>query len=276
MATRTKVSYSYRNRNGQGLWLPPDPAIGLTSIALPNVYEQDSAQMYPLGTRLVIGQRTYHYYKAGGDINYTLAGIFSTQAMLNASVNSYDTSQAAGETVFKIDGTSDGSPAVDFYAGGYIVIFVASALGRPQMRIVSSLAAEATTPFTVALTLEQPLPCAVAANAGCEILPNRYASCVTGWGDVLAGGMYPCVGVPTRIMTSGRYGWVQTWGPCFVARTSTEMGAADLDRTAVFSTDGSIQPCRERWDAAKSSQLAGFSLAINNTGTGWIMLMIDP
>jgi hypothetical protein len=279
MAIKTKVNYSLRNYNGQIIWLPPDPADGLNNIALPTIFEQDSTQKYPLGTRYSDGECAYHYYYAGGAITVALTGITSTKGMLNSGLYVYG-AHAAGVRKVKIDGTSAGSPVADYYAGGRVVFFAANSVGRSQMRIVSSLAAEATTPYAVELTLEQPTYQALADNVTGEIMPNRYANCVSSFqgqsGDGTSG-TCPTLGIPCRNMTSGYYGWVQTWGPCFVGRTSTEPGS-NLQRMTCFSTDGSIQPVSERWGATTplSAQMAGYSLSVVDTGTGWIYLMIDP
>lgn len=277
----TKITHPLMNANGQYVEAIPEKGSesGVGNLVIPNIFEQHLIQQYPIGTRYHDGQCTYHYYKAGGAITVALTGITGTKAMLNSAGYVYGT-HLAGVTKVKIDGTSAGVPAKDFYAGGQIVFFAANAVGRSQMRIVSSEAAESASPYAVELTLEQPTYQDLANDVACEVIPNRYSECKSSFqgqsGDGTSG---TCVtlGIPCRNMTSGYYGWVQTWGPCFVGRTSTEPGNG-LQRMVCFSADGSIQPVSERWGATtpSSAQMAGYSLAMNDTGTGWIYLMIDP
>ena len=281
MADR-KIVHSLISNGGGFIQLPPwagGQEDGIwQNLGIPTIFEQDVVQKYPIGTRYVDGQSTYHYYYAAGAITVALTGITSTKGMLNSAGYVYG-AHAAGVIKVKIDGTSNGVPAENYYAGGQIVFFAANSVGRSQMRIVSSLAAEATTPYAVELTLEQPTYQALADNVSCEVMPNRYVSCESSFqgqsGDGTSG-TCPTLGIPCRNMTAARYGWAQTWGPCFVGRTSTEPG--DNQRQVCFSTDGSIQPISERWGAATSlsMQMAGYSLSIKAAGTGWIYLMIDP
>jgi len=270
----TKVNYSYRNRNGQGIWLPPNPGSGLANLAIPNVYQEDATQIYPIGTRFANNERVYHYFKAGGTIAYVLAGIFSNQAMLKTAVNTYG-AHVAGAQVLKIDGTSAGSPVADYYQGAYILLIGVGSSERILMRIESNLAAESTSPYAVALTLEQPIPFDISNDVNCEILGNRYASAITAWGDTLLGTMYTCLGTPARKMTSGYYGWVQTWGPAFAARAGTDT-TTDADRTVIWNTDGSIGPIDEKINSNYSHQIAGYALAINGTAPGWFYMTVDP
>lgn len=267
-------------QDGQYIQLPPwaGGQVGLGNAAFPGLFDESATQIYPVGTRFVDGQCTYHYYYAASAITVALTGITSTKAMLNSGLYVYG-AHTAGVTKVKIDGTSAGVPAENFYAGGQVVFFAANAIGRSQMRIKSSLAADATSPYAVELTLEQPTYQALADDVTGEIMPNRYVSCESSFqgqsGDGTSG-TCATLGIPCRNMTAARWGWVQTWGPCFVGRTSTEPG--DNQRQVCFSTDGSIQPVSERWGAATSlsMQMAGYSLSIKATGTGWIYLMIDP
>lgn len=261
--------------NGARLYLPPDPDIIKTEMPL--IFEESIVKQYPLGTRYVDGQNTFHYYKAGGTIAYILAGIFSNVALHAASgVHTYGAA-LAGATTLKIDGTSAGVPVADAWAGGQMLIIGGAAGERTNVRIVSNLAAESTTPYAVEITLEQPLPFDVSNDTDVEIIPNRYASAVTAWGGALLGTYYTCLGLPTRKMTANYYGWVKTWGPAFAARAAYDT-SSDGNRTMVWSTDGSIRPCSLGvWDETSVSwQLAGYSLSIGGTGDGWFFMMMDP
>ena len=272
--TVKKFQQQIVSENGGILYLPPDPSLVLTDI--PKIFEQSATLLYPIGTRFVDGKVTYHYFKAGGTINYVLAGIFSNVAMLESAVNTYGAT-LAGATTIKVDGASAGVPAADAWAGGTILVIGAGSSERVMMRIVSNLAAETASPYAVELTLEQPLPFDISNDVNCEIMPNRYASAITAWGDTLLGTMWTCIGIPARKMTANYYGWVKTWGMAFAARAGTDT-TTDADRTVIWNTDGSIGPADEKWgpSTSYSHQLAGYALAINGTAGGWFHMMCDP
>lgn len=274
----TKINHDLRSVDGQTIYLPPEIAGQPypSNIRLPNVYQEDTSQLYPLGTRFVSGERVYHYYKAGADIAYTLSALFSNKAMLADGVNTHD-AVLAGVTKIKVDGTGAGNPVANAWAGGYILTIGLAAAYRTNMRIVSSLAAETDTPYAVELTLEQPLPYAVADDTNVEIFPNRYASCISTHATGSGTGM-TCVGMPARGMTSGSYGWVQTWGPSFAVRAA-ELMEADGDRQLCVAYDGSLRAysyVSGGHAVANSWQMIGYSLAISGTGGGWFFLTIDP
>ena len=284
-----RINHDLRCVDGHTVYLPQEVGgdVGAGNLALPNIYTEDSVQQYPIGTRLEMGERTFRYYKAGAAITYLKSGIASYNCRTASAQDSYDTSQAAGvgtvASPLKINGTTAGTPALNHYAGHYIVIFVATALGVVTMKVLSS-SASAADPInavqTVELVLDQPTPMAIAANTDCDLFPSRYAdcrSCFQGQDGQLNADWNPIVGVPMAIMTSGKWGWCQTWGPCFVVCTSTELGDASFDRQAVFSQDGSIEPSNEAWHTDdKASQIAGYTLAtVDGAGSEWIMLMLD-
>lgn len=282
----TKKNTDLRNVDGQTVSLPQEVGgdVGAGNIALPNIYAEDSVQKYPLGTRFDMGERVFRYYKAGAAITKLNVGICSYVCRTASSQDSYDTSQPAGvgtaANPFKIDGTSDGVPAKDAYAGHYIIPWVTASLGNVTMKILNSSKAEATSPYTVELILDQPTPMVIAGDTDCDLFPSRYADCRSafqGQDGELSANWNPVVGIPMAIMTSGNWGWCQTWGPCFVVNTSTELGDASYDRTAVFSSDGSVRPSNEAWHTAdQANQIAGFTLATNDgAGSEWIMLQLD-
>lgn len=278
----TKYNHDLRSNDGITVYHGQeiDGASGQGNLALPNVFEEDAVAQFPIGTRLKLGDRTFHYCK------FTTAITKCNAAKLSYSGRdgtygqpvSYDDSQPVGTIEFKVNGTSEGVPAANFYAGAYIIPWVSAALGNPTMRIIKSTASaydpKYTTVYTVVLTLEQPTPVVVAANTSCDTFLSRYADVREAWGS--GSSMHAFVGVPMRIFTDETYGWIQTWGPCFIICTATELGDSTYDRTAVFNSDGSIAPCDEAWNNNLSNQLAGTTLAISGAGSEWIVLMLDP
>lgn len=280
-----KKNTDLRSVDGQTVHLPQEIGgnVGAGNIALPNIYTEDSVQQYPIGTRLVVGERTLHYFKAGMAIPLTLLGVLTNLIQTATAQDSYDTAQAAGvgtaANPFKVNGTGAGAPVKDAYANHLLAIMVSTDIGIPLMRVISNTAGETDSPYTVELVLDQPTPVAVAADTDCEFYASRYADVrVASSGDPgnLDGALYPFVGRNMRPMTSGFFGWLQTWGPCMIVNTNTAVGDTEFGRAVVFSTDGSIEPCHEAWHSdVKSSQIAGYSLACNGAGSAWIQLTLD-
>lgn len=279
----TKKNTDLRSVDGHTVYLPQEIGgdVGAGNIALPNIYVEDSVQKYPIGTRLEMGERTFRYYKAGAAITYLNSAIISTDCRKGNTVNSYDTSQAAGvgtaANPLKVDGSSAGDPALNYYAGHSAVIYVATALGIRQMQVLSSSASALDDGTqTVELVLDQATPMAIAANTGIDFFPSKFAdcnSCFQGQDDARNGLFYAFVGIPMAIMTDGYWGWCQTAGPVFVVNTATQMGDLTADRTAIFSSDGSIKPIDE---ASVSEQIAGFTLAdTDGSGSEWIQLQLE-
>jgi len=252
--------------------------LGPTNIGLPNVFSESVSQLYPIGTRFVNGDRTYHYGYYGVAVTYNTTAVANHGAFLHSWSNSYDTAYAAGELVIKMDGTSDGVPAANALSGGYLMIWTSASLGRIQMRVISNLAAEAASPYYVALTLEQATPIAIAANTGLEVYANQYADMRTCWAGANPGDYMGFVGLPPINFTAARYGWVMTWGPCFMVNSGTQTGAAAFDRQLVFDSDGSVTMADEAYNGTLSKQIAGYALNQSSSGSAdqWMMLTLNP
>jgi len=279
----TKVNHDLRSNNGHTIHLPGEIGgdVGAGNLRIPNVFEEDDVQLYPIGTRLANGNRTYHYYYAPAAIANTTLAIANYNKIQIGYALSYDASQPAGSATYKIDGSAAGTPAKNAYAGSYIVPFSALAIGRPQMRIVSNTISAYdsvyTTVYTTVLTLERPLPVVIAANTGNSIYYSQYADCRSAH----AGAYQAFVGVPACNMTAAHWGWVLTWGPVFITATSVGPGYAGYARTMVFNSDGSIAPSNAEWvTGVASHQIAGYCLdetaSVTSAGDQWIMLTLDP
>lgn len=278
----TVINHDLRCVDGKTIYSIPEKGGSSVqgNLALPNVYEESATALYDIGTKFVDGERVFHYAYAGEDLTTTLRGVTGYVARTDNDQDTYDTAQAVGvgtvATPFKFDGQSADTPAVNAWAGQYIMIKT-SATYRVTMRIVSHLAAEHDSPYTIAAVLDQPTPVAIDANVDCDIFPSRYADIRIAVGGTYTGEMYPILGVHLIPITSGRYFWLQTWGPAFVTCYDVELGDVAFERTAAWHSDGTITPCDHSWGIGTptSKQFAGFTLATNGAGSEWIMMMCD-
>lgn len=243
-------------------------------------FEESATQNYRLGARRVHANgRVYHYGYFSAAVTYNTVGVTNTGAFDLGWSNSYDTAQPAGTRWLKVDGTSDGVPAANALADGTCMVWASTVIGRTQIGILSNLAAESSGDFTIAIELEEPMPVATAANTAVEVYANQYAAMKSAWpsggGD---GNWEAIVGMPPRMFTAEYYGWVLTWGKCFVTNSGTETGKASNDRTMVWVSDGTVIPADEAFYGQTSNQIAGYALNATSSGNAdqTLMLMIDP
>lgn len=278
-----KVNHDLRSYDGGTIYHGQeiDGAVGPGNLKIPNVFAEDESALYPIATRLVLGNRTFHYCHFTTAITKTNAGKQSHagRPATYGQPASYDASQPVGTVEYKVNGVGSNDPVANYYAGAYIIPWVGGDLGEPTMRILKSTASAYdsvyTTQYTVVLTLEQPTPVVIAANTANDIFLSKYSDVREAWGG--GSRKLPFVGVPLRIFTDERYGWIQTWGPCFIVHNIGEtIGNNDDWRTVVFMADGSLRALHEMSTTNLSNQVAGHTLDIEGSNSEWTQLMIDP
>lgn len=233
-----------------------------------------TTKLFPIGTRGVTADgRVYRYFYADAAIDYPLYCIGGAEVQ-SLDAGAVYQAHASGVMEVAIDGTSDGSPVADYYADSLMFVY---ADDYPTYYINSSTAAASTSPYAVTLTLQTATIQALSDNAVVYIQPNMYAGavcCFQGGGDSNLH-IRPALGVPARKVAASSYGWCQTRGPCLCVPTSTVMGSASGDRLCVWASDGSVKPLDEELDSDRNPQIAGYSMAVNASGTLWIWLTME-
>jgi hypothetical protein len=254
------------------------PGVGEADVELEGgtPYEQDTLQKYPLGTLLRMGGRTFAYAKASGTQNPDVGShITAGQHVAYATIAA---SAAAGVSSLTLDvgGTDgaggDGAIAANELVGGYILVFPHSSNTFIRQILSNTVVASGGGEMTV--TLDSPTPVAVVVDVThCECMASPYYNVISG--------NYPkaaIVGIPTYPATTGKYFWLQTWGPCWVS-PQAEVGEADHDLNVVFRHDGSIDEYDYSDAYVTKQQHAGFVLthaAAGTQGAPFIMLQITP
>ena len=245
-------------------------------VQLPEGAERTTGttKMFRLGQKgVTIDGRIFRYFKADAALDYPLYCIGGAEVQ-SLDAGAVYLAHAAGVYQVTIDGTSDGDPAEDYYNDSLIFFYEDE---YPTMRIIKSEAALAASPYGVLLTLDGPTPHALSDNCVVYIQPNMYAGavcCFQGGGDSNLS-IRPALGVPAVKVASGSYGWAQTGGPCVCVPAGTTIGSAAWDRVCAWSTDGSVIPLDEAINADHSPQIAGYSMAVNGSGTLWVNLTMD-
>ena len=254
------------------------PGVGEADIELDGgtPYSQDSVQKYPLGTLLRLSGRTFAYAKASGTQNPDVGSHIA--AGQQVSFTTIAASADAGVLTLTLDvaatdgSAGDGVIAADALVGGYILVFPHSS--NTFIRQIVGNTAVASGGGEMTVTLDSPTPAAVVVDVThCECMASPYLNVVSG--------NYPkaaIVGVPTYPATTGKFFWLQTWGPCWVS-PQAEVGEADHDLNVVFRHDGSIDEYDYSDTYVTKQQHAGFVLTHAPAGTQgapFIMLQITP
>ena len=273
------INHDVRVVDGRTLYMPGWAAgwEGWGKLALPDLSVADTAQQYPLGIKYVDGDRAFRYAKFMGTMNPDLgAKDTQPQAVAYAAVAAASAQYATtlSVTVGATDGIAgDGVIAVNALAGGYCVVFDASS--KAFTRQVASNIVVASGGGTMTFVITDPAPVALIATTDhleCMASPYSYltASTSNAYGAFM--------GMPQLVYTSGQYGWVQTWGPTWIA-PQTAVGSGSNNRTCIFRHDGSIDEL-DYSDAANSKgQIAGYVMSHAQAGTQgapFVFLTITP
>jgi len=276
MTTYKTLNHEVRCVDGKIMYLPPWVAnqLGIENIGLPNIYEADAAQKYPIGTKLVVGDRSYRYAYAGGTLNPDLGAHCALEQCVAYTTIAEAAVAEATSIVLDVavtDGPAgNGVIAVNYLAGGYIVIFDAS--GKAFTRMIRSNTAVATGEMTVVLDVG--IPVALIANTDhCECMASPYANI-----QALTSTTTSVMGIPTVVATVGQWFWLQTWGPVWIAPQGS-VSVGNNNRQVVFRHDGSVDDHDYSDANVVWGQHAGFVItnaAGGGQGAAFIMLQICP
>lgn len=252
----------------------PDVTYGdpLTTVDHPT-YEVSTTQRYALGTRRVTPDgRVFRYAAAGTNGWKSGYGAFHAGSLVIGEV--LHVAATEGDETVVIE---QASIAADEWAGGLIVMGHGSAAKTQNRRILSNTASAATTNH-VTVTLDGPLSESLLTSDYVEIIKNEYANVDGGSNEFSS-----VAGVPAAVAVSGEYGWIQTWGPCWIVPGgSGTPGSTAAERTVYFVGDGSINgdvgfvdPTTE----PERRQVAGYIIQRDSSGSGgppFVMLQLVP
>lgn len=234
-----------------------------------------TTQKHEIGTRLVTDDGdVFRYVMAGGTLNSDLGCV--PQYTQEVGYNTIAASAIVGAKTIVVDmGASDGIAeggviAVNYLKNGRLLIFPHSEnsfVRRILTNTVTSGASEMT------LTLDRGIPHAITLNVDhMEAMASPYKDVITS-----TSGAKSVVGIPTSAMTVGQFGWIQTWGICWVAPQGA-VSTGENDRQVVFRHDGSVDQHDSDDSAVELAQHAGFIMKDTRgggQGAPFIMLQIS-
>jgi len=204
-----------------------------------SIYEVATDQRAPLGTRMRLGDRTYHYAYTtatmpGGGVACAVRMVASQQSGIHLMA-----AAPIGSRV--LSGTSSAAVAANFYAEGYFGVATGTNIGE-LYRIKSNAAG--STGF--AITLYDGLNTAITSGAGFFLAANLFSNVIIG-----SQALDYAVGVaPANITSGGNYCWLQTWGPAAPRHEAASAAAGTLR----LGTTGGVVVA---FDATTNAGIAG-------------------
>jgi hypothetical protein len=274
----TYVQYQYELSDGRGIVLPPwvNAQGGYANLLPPNIYEFDTIQKYPLGTKLKAGDCVWHYCRSGGITNMDLlvkAGLRQYHAY-----NTIAADADAGDTTVVIDvaagdgPAADGEIAVNALAGGWIVIFPHDDNAFTRQILSNTAVAAGGGEMTLELTDPIPYDLDVDADHG-ECAPSIWYGVHTA-NDTVSSVM----GAAEVLAASGTFLWLKTWGPHWISPQAA-ISVGNNNRQVVARHDGSLDEHDYNDADVTLAQHVGFVLFNDPAGAQaapFVMLQICP
>ena len=200
-------------------------SVSTAKPAVADPFTESSTQLWPLGTELKYGDRTFRYAQMDGAVT---AGKLLQQAIhvahhtnntiTNADAVAGSYSHAAGSTTISLDTAGDTDLTADQYAEGYLIFNDATGEGQ-MLRIKSHPAHNHGDDPSVVITTYDPLKTTIVKNSSqCSLVKNPYKDVlIAPVGDETGA----VVGATVIDMTDDYFGWVQTNGPAAVFADET-------------------------------------------------------
>jgi len=204
----------------------------ITGGGLIDLFTQTTLQQFPLGSKVIQGDRAFRYVKCGG--SNIAVGLLTTGPASGADhIKDLAVAAAAAIGAKSVTITNGGTTAItaNMFAGGYL--FVNDVDGEGQCLRIRSHPAAATS-ASCAITTYDPLTVALTTNSQCGIKKNPYDAIVVSATTPVA---VP-VGVTCRGLTANYYGWLQTFGPCAVLCNGTHVVGKPVE--VGLTTAGSV------------------------------------
>ena len=226
---------------------PTDLIIGKlgSDVATANPYEESATQLFPLGSRLIYGDREFVYVYMNGAVTagkllqqppHVAHHINCTITNADAVAGSY--SHAAGSTTISIE-TNGTDLVANEFAEGYLQVNDQEGEGQ-LLKIKSHPAHDHSDDPSVVITTYDPLKTAITKNSSqVSLLKNPYKDVIvaptTETGAI--------VGATVIDMTDDYYGWAVTNGPAslLVSEAVVVLGhrvvRSDADAGGVMAAD---------------------------------------
>lgn len=246
------------NKSGYVLLFPSVPTMNdlLDGSSTLNPYAISTAQEFPLGTKLINGDRVWRYTKngattPGAGIPLQSPVIVNQAASLDVVV---DATTAAGLYTISVTSQAAIAVAADYYKEGYAFPNVGLGLGTAY-KVKTHTAFVSTTAGTIVTLYDPLLVASTAGNTKWGFRKNPRDG-VIATAAVLTGAP---AGVSNVLLVANCYFWSQTGGPCAVI---THAAVVDAAGVVVGTTAAKADP---GVDNESTLQRIGFAMATSDT-----------
>ena len=228
------------------------------------IYEESATAKALLGTRLKVGDRTFHYALDSG--SGLAAGKLVTPYSVNqANITGDLPTAAVTEGSYTL--TLISAAAQTDLAEGYMVVQDGTGYGEGGIYKIKKSSANASTATYTDLVLYDPILTPLSSTVSyCTCHTNPYYKL-----KLSATITDPIIGIPPIAVTADYYFWCQTWGPA-MALTLTGATTAVGSILIPGADDGSVEIA-----VGFTSNLLGFQYLVGaTTDYSTIWLQIEP
>ena len=242
---------------------PTDVIIGkngsLSVIA--NPFTESASQLFPLGSTLIYGSKTFKYAFSGAAI--AAGALIQNAAAVTTHRNLTPTAASAAATTVTVTLGGTNAATLNQYKNGYL--HVNDVAGQRQLlKIASNPAANASA--SCVITLFDPVVTAITTSSKIDLIQNPYIDVVIAptaeTGSV--------VGVSPIAIADDRYFWAQTSGPASVITDGTIVLGHTVNRS-----DNLAGAVEAKADASLLQHVGSVMVVNGNTDNSVIMLNIS-
>ena len=227
----------------------------------PDPLTESATQEYPLGTKLINGERVWRYCKNSSAAITVVGNILQGAAGVHADIEddivvaaSEGQTYAIGSYDITLTSTAniDVAPWSTADAGKEGYVYVNGGTGIGQCRKIKSHEAAVTTGTFIVVVYEPWKVAPVAGSTECGLAENPYSNVVVAAAQATLGPAPP-IGVATIALTASYYFWAQSGGPCAV---TAHAAIAHSTMVVVGTTAGEADP----FSAFTTEYIIGFPI----------------
>jgi len=252
-------------REGMELYVPPSDLVTIGSIP-PTIdpwRTNDVTQRFPLGSKLVYGERAFRYTLMGA-VAGIAGSLYQSVVPLAGHIDEVvDSAAADGTTIaFTPNTCCTDDLTADELADGYI--YINDDTGEGYVYAIRTHPA-ITGGASGNITLRDPVVVTLGANATATVLHNPFRSVIIHPAPPTA----PIVGCCIAVVTAARFCWLQTAGPVAV-KTEGVIVIGELVGAADAAVNGAVAPADENISdgcppTGHGERVLGYVMAVNAT-----------
>jgi len=232
-----------------------------TDAVVSNPFTQSATQLFPLGSTLIYGSKTFKYAFSGAAI--AAGALIQNAAAVTTHRNLTPTAASAAATTVTVTLGGTNAATLNQYKNGYLHVNDVAGQGQ-LLKIASNPAANASA--SCVITLFDPVVTAITTSSKIDLIQNPYIDVVIAptaeTGSV--------VGVSPIAIADNRYFWAQTSGPASVITDGTIVLGHTVNRS-----DNLAGAVEAKADASLLQHVGSVMVVNGNTDNSVIMLNIS-